>query len=137
MITGLAAWCLGAAAASGEKQLVDLENRWVDALVRGDTKTLDGILADTYVDTDEDGHVSDKRGVLGVFKSGDLKMTSIKLSGMHVFQYGVFAVVTGKAEQAGAYQGHALATKIVFTDSFVRQSGKWRAVASQRTTVRE
>jgi hypothetical protein len=54
---------------------------------------------------------------------------------MHVFQYGDFAVVTGTANQTGAFQGHPLTPKIVFTDSFVLQSGKWRVVASQRATA--
>ena len=137
MIAGLAAWMsLGAAAASsGERQLLDEENRWGDALVRGDTKALDRILADTYVDTDETGYRNSKQGVLGLFKSGDLKLTGIRFSDMKVFQYGVFAIVTGKAEQSGTYQGKAVPPKIAFTDSFVRQGGKWRAVASARTPV--
>jgi hypothetical protein len=73
--------------------------------------------------------------VLAAFQSKDLKMTSIKLSAMHVYQYGGFAIVTGTADQAGAFQGRPLASKIVFTDSFILQKGKWWAVASQRTTA--
>jgi hypothetical protein len=120
---------------SAESALLDLENRWVAALVNGDTAALDSILVDSYVDTDEEAHRSDKQRLLSAFKSKDLKMSSIKLSDMHVFQYGDFAVVTGTANQTGAFQGHPLTPKIVFTDSFVLQTGKWRVVASQRTTA--
>jgi len=121
---------------SAESALLDLENRWVAALVKGDTAALDAILIDDYVDTDEEGHRTDKRGVLAAFKSKDLKMTSIRLSGMQVYQYGGFAIVTGTAEQAGTFQGRPLTSKIVFTDSFILQNGKWWVVASQRTTAR-
>jgi len=116
-----------------ESALIDVENRWVAALVKGDIATLDMTLADTYVDTDEDGHQSDKPGVLAVLKSGDLKMQSIKLSDMHVYAYGNFAVVRGTAQQAGAFRGQALKPRVVFTDSFILQNGKWRAVASHRS----
>ena len=122
-----------AAQQSAQSALLNLENRWVAALVNGDTATLDAILVDSYVDTDEEGRRTDKQGVLAAFKSKDLKMTSIRLSDMQVFQYGDFAVETGTAEQVGAFQGHALTPKIVFTDSFILQNGKWRVVASQRT----
>jgi hypothetical protein len=85
------------------------------------------------VDTDEEGDRTGKQGVLAAFKSGDLKMSSIQLSDMKVYNYGGFAVVTGSADQAGAYKGQKLAPRILFTDSFVLRNGKWMVVASQRT----
>jgi hypothetical protein len=115
--------------------LIDLENRWVSALMKSDTSTLEYIFADTYVDTDEDSHRTDKQGVLSVLKSGELKMASIKLSEMRVYDYGDAAVVTGSASQAGNFKGQPLTTKIVFTDTFIRQNGKWKAVASHRSAV--
>jgi hypothetical protein len=33
--------------------ILDLQHRWVEALVKADTATLDDILVDSYVDTDE------------------------------------------------------------------------------------
>jgi ketosteroid isomerase-like protein len=116
------------------KALVDLEQRWVDALQKADTATLDSILDDTYVDTDEMGHRSDKQELIAVLKSGELKMNSIKLSDMQVHEYGTAAVVTGRAVQGGNFKGQALTDAIVFTDTFVRKKGKWRAVASHRST---
>jgi ketosteroid isomerase-like protein len=113
--------------------LINLENKWVDALVKSDTAALDAIFADTYVDTDEHSHRSDKQGVLTVLKSGELKLESIKLSDMHVYLYGDAAVVTGTSSQVGTFTGQPLAATIVFTDTFIRQNGKWRAVASHRS----
>jgi hypothetical protein len=115
--------------------LTDLENRWVDALVKSDTAILDSIFADTYVDTDEHSQRSDKQGVLSVLKSGELKMESIKLTDMRVHVYGFAAVVTGSAAQVGNFKGQALAPKIIFTDTFIKRNGKWRAVASHRSAA--
>ena len=113
--------------------LIALENKWVDALMKSDTVALDSIFADTYVDTDEHSQRTDKQGVLSVLKSGDLKTESIRLSDMKVHVYGDAAVVTGSASQAGNFKGQSLAPKITFTDTFVKQNGKWRAAASHRS----
>jgi len=113
--------------------LTTLEEKWVAALAKSDTATLNSILSDSYVDTDEHGQRTDKQGVLSVLKSGDLKFESIKLSDMQVHHYGDAAVVTGAAAQAGNFRGQPLMPKIVFTDTFIRQNGKWRAVASHRS----
>jgi hypothetical protein len=115
--------------------LIELENSWVGALVKSDTASLDSIFADTYVDTDEHSHRSDKQGVLSVLKSGELKIESIKLSDMQVYDYGDAAVVTGSGSQAGNFKRQPLTAAIIFTDTFIRQNGKWRAVASHRSAM--
>jgi ketosteroid isomerase-like protein len=121
--------------AATAEALIDLENRWVDALAKSDTATLDSIFADTYVDTDEHSQRSDKQGVLSVLKSGELKLEFIKLSDMQVHVYGDAAVVIGSSAQAGNFKGQALAPKVIFTDTFIKRNGKWRAVASHRSAV--
>ena len=44
--------------------MLDLQQRWVAASVKADTRTLDTILVDSYADTDESGRRFDKAGVL-------------------------------------------------------------------------
>ena len=123
----------GSGAASQE--LIELENKWVKALVKSDTETLSSIFGDTYVDTDEHSHRSNKEGVLSFLKSGDLKLDSVKLSDMQVHLYGDAAVVTGTVMQSGSFLGGPVAARIIFTDTFIKQSGKWRAVASHRSVA--
>jgi Domain of unknown function (DUF4440) len=115
--------------------LVALENKWVAALTKADIPTLDAVLADRYSDTDEDGHRGDKSEGIAVLKSGDLKFSSIKLSDIQVISYGGAAIVTGTAEQAGTFKGQVLASKIVFTDTFIYRDGMWKAVASHRSVA--
>ena len=115
--------------------LTSLEEKWVGALTKSDTAALESILGNAYVDTDEHGQRTDRQEVLSVLKSGDLKFESIKLSDMQVHLYGYAAVVTGTADQAGHFKGQSLTAKIVFTDTFIKQNGKWRAVASHRSAA--
>jgi len=120
---------------TAEQVFERLEERWVAALTKSDTATLDSILSDTYVDTDEHGQRTDKSGMLSVLKSGDLKLESIKLSDMKVYMYGTAVVVTGVAVQVGTFKGQPLANKIAFTDTFFYEDGKWKAVASHRSAM--
>jgi ketosteroid isomerase-like protein len=117
------------------KVLIDLEEKWVAALEKSDVAALDAILADTYVETDGRGHRSDKQALLVVVKSGDLKVEFIRLSEMQVYVYGDAAVVIGSAADAGSYKGQPFTANVSFTETFVRQNGKWTAVASHRSVV--
>ena len=44
--------------------LLELQHRWVAALVSADIGTLDAILVGSYVDTDDSGSRTDKAGIL-------------------------------------------------------------------------
>jgi ketosteroid isomerase-like protein len=127
----------GATKVSGDpvQLILELQHRWVEALVNADTASLDAILEDTYVDTDESGFRSDKSGVLAALQSGDLKLDSITLLETDVHTYGDAAILTGASAQSGTFRGQAIAPKIRFTATLVLQNGKWRAVAAHRTAV--
>jgi len=124
------------ASADPTEALIALERSWVAALERSDIETLSALWAQTFVDTDETGHRSNKADVLRALKSGALKLHKIQLSDMKAYIYGDAAVVTGAVAQRGEFQGQPLAGKIVFTDTFVRDGNAWRAVASQRTATK-
>jgi ketosteroid isomerase-like protein len=115
--------------------MLDLQHRWVAALVNSDIEALDAILVDSYADTDESGSRLDKAGVLTALRSGDLKLASITLLETHVHRYGDAAILTGASAQAGAFRGQPIAPKILFTATLVLQNGHWRAAAAHRTVV--
>jgi hypothetical protein len=121
--------------ADAMQPILDLQRRWVVALPKADTRALETILVDSYVDTDESGSRSDKRGILAALKSGDLKLASISLLETDVHRYGDSAILTGASAQSGSFQGQPIAPKILFTATLVLQNGKWRAAAAHRTTV--
>ena len=133
------AWVTSAAEVTTSRDpaaaLIALEEKWLAALQKADTKTLSVLWAQTYVDTDETGHRSDKEEVLRVLRSGALKVRKLQLSEMKTYVYGEAAVVTGTSVQDGDFQGQRLARKIVFTDTFIREGDDWKAVASHRTAA--
>ena len=117
--------------------ILEIQHRWVEALVKADTAALDAILVDSFVDTDEGGCRLDKPGIVAALKSGNLKLVSITLLETDVHRYNDCAVLTGVSAQAGMFQGQPIAQKILFTATLVLQNGEWRAVAAHRTAVPE
>ena len=115
--------------------ILDLQHRWVEALLKTDTEALEAILEDTYVDTDESGSRLDKPAILGALKSGDLKLDSITLLETEVYRYGNSAVLIGASAQSGSFQGKPIAPKILFTATLILRNRKWTAVAADRTAL--
>jgi uncharacterized protein DUF4440 len=115
--------------------ILDLQRRWVEALIRADTASLDAILEDAYVDTDESGSRIDKPAILAALKSGDLKLHSITLLETEVYRYGNAAVLIGASAQSGSFQGRPIAPKILFTATLILRDREWIAVAAQRTVM--
>ena len=115
--------------------ILEVQHRWVEALLKADTAILDRILEDTYVDTDESGCRSDKRAILAALTSGDLKLESITLLENEVYRYGNSAVLIGASAQTGSFRGKPIAPKILFTATLILRNRKWTWVAAQRTAV--
>jgi hypothetical protein len=128
-------WIGAQTPASGDigQDLKTVQRKWTAALVQNNAKLLDEVLEDNYIETDEEGNQMDKKGILEALKSGDLKMTSIQLSGMRIHAYVVAAVVTGHALQTGTYKGRKVPQVVVFTDTFLLMNGSWKVVASHRS----
>src|SRR6267143_2730700 len=110
---------------SEEQPILEVQRRWVEALVKADTAALDVILVDSYVDTDESGCRFNKPGIIAALKSGDLKLASINLLETQVHWYGNSAVLTGASAQTGAFPGQPIAPTILFTAILVLQKRKW------------
>lgn len=115
--------------------ILDLQHRWVEALLKADTEALDALLEDTYVDTDESGLRFDKPAILAALQAGDLKLDAITLLETEVYRYGNSAVLIGASAQSGSFQGKPIAPKILFTATLILRNRKWTAVAAHRTVV--
>ena len=116
------------------RPVLDLQHRWVEALLKADTESLDAILEDTSVD--ECKRVSTRQTCHPwALKSGDLKLRSITLLETEVYRYGNSAVLIGASAQSGSFQGKPIAPKILFTATLILRHRKWTAVAAHRTAV--
>ena len=123
-------------AAADEAALKAMEEKWSTANLKGDAAALNAMFADTFVSTESDGSVRTKAEVVGALKSGEIKFLASKSSEMKVFLYGDAGVVTGRWTGKFIVKGKTVDTAERFTDTYVRQNGQWRCVATQGTTAK-
>ena len=122
--------------AADEAALRAIEEKWDAANVKGDAAALESIYADSFISTNTDGKVRTKAETLARMKSGEVKYTSAKIQEMKVNVFGDAAVVLGLWKGKFTEKGKPVESTERFTDTFIRQNGQWRCVASQSTTVK-
>lgn len=119
-----------------EAALKALEEKWDAANLKGDTATLSAIFVDTFISTNSEGEVRTKAEVLAKIKSGEIKYETSKVDDMKVFVYKDTAVVNGRWKAKFVEKGKPVDTSERFTDTYIRENGQWRCVASQGSTIK-
>jgi ketosteroid isomerase-like protein len=123
---------------SGDEQaLIKIQHEWAEARVKGDSSFTRRLEAENYTVVWPDGSVVNKREDLKSM-TGDIVFTEFKIDDLEVRLYGDTAIVVGQGT-IRAHEGkqNLLGGKFVWTDTFVKQNGAWKVVASQVTPVLE
>ena len=136
IIGAAAAQQKSSAAAGDEAALKAIEEKWDIASVKGDTQALGAIWADPFVSTNVDGVVRTKAEMLARMKAGEVKYLNSKVDNMKVIVSGDTAVVTGRWAGKFVEKGKTINATERFTDTFVRQGGTWRCIASHASTLK-
>lgn len=122
--------------AADEAALKALEEKWDAANLKGDVAALGAIFADTFVSTSTEGKVKTKAEILAELKSGEVKYLAAKTDDMKVFVYGDTGVVNGRWKGKFVEKGKTAEVVERYTDTFVRQNGQWRCVASHSSIIK-
>lgn len=101
---------------------------WGAAFIRGDTGTIDRLLADDFVGTAKDGSLYDKATMLGWARKGP-NITSSKTKIDRIRFFGDIAIATGTDDMVGPAPA-LQRIKSIWTDIWVRRNGQWRVVAA-------
>lgn len=113
-----------------------IQQEWAEARVKGDSSYTRRIEADDCTIVWPDGRIVNKRGDLQSMT--DIAFSEFKIGNLQVRLYGDTGIVVGE----GTIKAHngkedLLGGKFVWTDTFVKQGGQWKVVASQITPVLE
>ena len=118
-------------------ELTRIEEELAEAWVNGDRAYIERILAEDWSVTDPTGRVLTKAEVLREAFTGERAITEGKIDQVNVRDFGEWAIVTGRTQMSGSYQGKNMSVVLRFTDVFSRTSGDWKCVASQGTFITE
>ncbi len=124
-----------ASASAVSDELKQIEMDWSAALKAKDTARLAEIVADGWSELDSSGKTITKAKLLADMKAPGNTLDSIEMGPMNVRVFGNTAIVTGSDIEKSTDSGKDTSGKYIWTDVFVKQNGKWRAVASQNTKV--
>ena len=120
-----------------EKELAQIEDEYRAARVKADTAYLEKLYGHELRIIGADGSVIERDADIKVFAEGTLKPESIELTDLSIKLYGNVAVVTGRENVKGRYQGKYSEFGLRFTDVFVYRDGRWQLVAAQGTEISE
>jgi len=118
--------------AKAEQEIRQVEDRRREALLRGDTTTLDQIFADDYSVVNQFGQVQTKAEMMYALKFGALKFESVVEDNVSIRVYRDAAVLTGRA--TSKHEGRE-STQLRFTRVYLKRQGRWQTVAYQVTRI--
>jgi ketosteroid isomerase-like protein len=139
----LALFCVIASAASASEsdvaQLIATDKRMQHAFVVRDVAALGEIFTDDYVIVLANGGERTKSMILADVASPDIRWEINESSGWNVKVHGNMAIVVATLHQKGIDHGKPFDSNVKFSDTYVREDGKWRNVhahASQAVDVK-
>jgi ketosteroid isomerase-like protein len=118
-----------------EQALIKIQHEWADARRKRDSSFPKRIEADDFTVVWFDGRIVNKEEDVKTYESNDAVFSEFKIDDLKVRFYGDTAIVVGQGLIKARTKTQDLSGKYVWTDTFVKQDGEWKAVASQVTPV--
>ena len=118
-----------------EQALIKIQHDWAEARIKGESSYTRRLEAENCTVVWPDGRIVNKRED-SKSMTGGIVFTEFKIDDLQVRLYGDTGIVVGQGT-IKAHEGkqNLLGGKFVWTDTFIKQSGAWKVVASQITPV--
>jgi ketosteroid isomerase-like protein len=117
-----------------EQALIKIQREWAEARVKGDSSYTQRLETEDFTVVWFDGRIVNKQEDMKSM-TGDTVFTDFKIDDLKVRFYGDTGIVVGQGSIKAHTKDQDLSGKYVWTDTFVKQNGEWKAVASQVTRV--
>jgi ketosteroid isomerase-like protein len=114
-----------------EQELRSLVRAWDDAYVKGDTATLDRLLASEFAFVGG----PKKSEYLSSFKSRSFMVESAVSTDIQVQVYGDTAVLTGLDTITGKNKDQTVVSKWLYMDVWIKRGGRWQCVKTYSMPV--
>jgi len=109
---------------------------WDAAIVRKQRDAIAANMAESFMQTGSDGRVASKAEFLEAITAAKLVIEPYTVEEFRVRVYGDTALVTGRTDMHGSWDGKPFQSNYRFTDTYVREAdGKWRVVNVQTTEI--
>jgi ketosteroid isomerase-like protein len=115
------------------EEISALERAFSEAIFRGDVSAFDNMTSDDYTVISDSGDLLTKQETLEWLARRKAEYRYLQKDDLQIRVYGDAAVVIGRSVQARLEHGKDYNGAYRFTEVYIRQKGRWLAVALQVT----
>jgi ketosteroid isomerase-like protein len=118
-----------------ESRVMQVTQDACDAFLRGDAAAAGALLAPGFTLVDSRAKVQTRDEVLAEVRSRDPRYDEFRNHSMTARVFGNAAIVQGITSVKGRSGEHSFDVNVRFTDTLVRERGKWRLIVSHVTAI--
>ena len=116
-------------------QLTRQANAWDKAIVRKDRGAIETNMADDFRQIDGDADIETKASFVTGVLLPKLTINPYTVEDFDVRLYGDVALLSGRTQMTGSYDGKPFASHYRYIDIYVRSNGVWKIASVQITKV--
>jgi uncharacterized protein (TIGR02246 family) len=121
-----------------EQEVRKLERAWLDAYEHYDAKAMNSLVADDFTITYADGSLQTKTQIMANLKKAfgsALSPSTFSTENVQARVYGSAVILIGRVVERSRGKDQMIVSEARYTDTYVKQDGRWRVVASQLTAL--
>lgn len=119
------------------KEFQTIENKFNEAVVSNNLNEISKCISADWVIVDAQGGIIPKERFYYVVEQGLLKHTTMTKEILRVKVYDNIALVTGRGENTGTWEGEPMQADEWITDVYKKENGKWVCVLTHLTPVKK
>ncbi len=119
------------------RQFQAISDRFNEAVVSNDIEQIRNCITADWVLVDSAGGIIPQERFFSVLEQGLLSHSSMSKDILRVKVYGDIALVTGRGQNTGTWQGQAMEADEWITDVYKKENEKWLCVLTHLTPVKK
>ncbi len=120
-----------------KKQFQEIEDNFIVALISNSVDEIKKCITSDWVLVDSQGGIIPQEGFFNVLQQGQLSHSTMTKEILRVKVYGDIALVTGRGQNTGTWQGQPLEADEWITDVYKKENDKWLCVLTHLTPVKK
>jgi ketosteroid isomerase-like protein len=118
--------------------LSELNTRFISNFINMDSTAHSELIHEDFICINSDGSLSDRKEYLDAWASGykTSGYTSFSITDEHIRVFGNVALVRSKTVYTKRINGELVEGNSIYTDTYVKENGRWWCVQAQITPVR-
>jgi ketosteroid isomerase-like protein len=120
-----------------KRQFQEIEDKFNLAVISNNVDEIKKCITSDWVLVDSQGGIIPQEGFFRVLQQGQLSHSTMTKEILRVKVYGDIALVTGRGQNTGTWQGQPLEADEWITDVYKKENDKWLCVLTHLTPVKK